>query len=607
MSAPNEDPMIGAVVLGRYRVVRLLAVGGMGAIYLARTEGAAGVTVPAVIKRVLPGTGGSDSQAVRQFVREAKILATLRHPGIVGILDFSDADGDYLMAMEYVHGHSLDRWLRYAVEARGKFHVELAMHVAIQVLDALHYAHTLRGGDGVPLEIIHRDVTPSNVLVDASGHVKLADFGIARSATEKTTDVTGDSSLKGKMPYIAPELFSQQRPTATVDVYSVAVLLHEVLLGKNEFSATHPVATMYNVLNVVPRRLDEARDDVTRAQADAIARGLEKDPAKRYATAQQFATALRAARTVDADQAQQMLAEEVARDFFSEKMAALTGVHLPTLDRSLREAVPAASSAIRAGSGAFKPAESSTDGATVVARKGRGHAGGEQEPAPAAPATAAPAAETKGARGLWIAVGVIGVLVLALGAGGVALSMRAQPSTQQVVYLEGSLASAISSATASGPASAALVPGSASAETAANAAPTAASAAPTAEPAASAETVTGAPTAGRPGRNQHAPPAAGSAGASPEELVRRAIGRGLGRIQRCFDEHPGALTAEGAVQLRFTIDARGAVTAADLSPAAIASGPAAPCVLGVVRGIPFGAQASTITLRTQFTVRPVRP
>ena len=141
---------------------------------------------------------------------------------------------------------------------------------------------------------------------------------------------------------------------------------------------------------------------------------------------------------------------------------------------------------------------------------------------------------------------------------------------------------------------------SASSAPSASGAPTAALPDPSAGGSAPSANTSAAPSAGPTGRPGHHPhgPSGATASAAPEDLVRRALGRGLGRIQHCFDEHPGALTSEGTVQLRFTIDTAGAVTGADLSPAA-------PCVLGVVRGISFGAQASTITLRTQFTVRPV--
>src|SRR5262249_4190986 len=156
--------------------------------------------------------------------------------------------------------------------------VDLALEILIDVLEALHYAHTLTDADGKPTVIVHRDVTPSNVLIDVAGHVKLLDFGIARSSRDATEPDAEGPKVKGKFPFIAPEIFGGGEPNARTDVYAAAVLLHEVLSGKNELAGPDMQTTLFNALQHVPRRLDEIRYDVPKPVADAVAKGLEKSP-----------------------------------------------------------------------------------------------------------------------------------------------------------------------------------------------------------------------------------------------------------------------------------------------------------------------------------------
>lgn len=227
MSAAPDD-FLGRVVLGRYRIVHNLAKGGMGVIYLARSEGAAGFAKPVVVKRIITQYVDDDG-VVQMFKREARIMSNMRHPGVVSVLDFGHEDGAYLMVLEYVHGYHAGRWRRF-VQTRGdNFPTEFAVQIVICVLDALHYAHTLIGPDGKPLRIIHRDVSPSNVLIDVDGHVKLADFGIAR-ATDLTS-LTASTAMLGTPAYMAPE----GDASVQADLYATGVVLYEMLTGHPPF------------------------------------------------------------------------------------------------------------------------------------------------------------------------------------------------------------------------------------------------------------------------------------------------------------------------------------------------------------------------------------
>jgi serine/threonine-protein kinase len=230
------DPIVGTTVLGRYRIVARLAAGGMGVVYLARAEGAAGFAKPVVVKRVLPSLHGSEQMA-RLFIREAKILANLQHPNIVSVIDFGEEDGAYIMVLDYVRAYDLGVWAHYLRgqrEGRDRLPVECVIHVLIKVLDALEYAHTLALPDGTSLDIIHADISPSNVLVDTDGQVKLLDFGIARMRGEVTKS-TDSASIRGKFSYLPVEALDGSAPQVTTDVYACGVTLYELLAGQNPF------------------------------------------------------------------------------------------------------------------------------------------------------------------------------------------------------------------------------------------------------------------------------------------------------------------------------------------------------------------------------------
>jgi len=324
--------MLGAAVLGRYRVVARLGQGGMGVVYLARAEGAAGFAKPVVVKRVLADLTGN-AQTARLFVREAKILANLQHPNIVGVIDFGEEAGAYMMVLEYVRAYDLGRWLDWRRERGERLPVECVIHIVIKVLDALDYAHSLKGPDDTALEVIHSDVSPGNVLVDTEGHVKLLDFGIARMKGS-STQATDSKSIRGKFAYLPVEALDGSPPTRATDVYASAVTLYELLVGENPFIGVDETRTVAKVISTEPAPASSLRPDVPPELDAILARGMAKDPTKRFASAKEFARELRKVQKAPEDEVATLLGSLAKNDYAA--MPAKPGTSISDLESSWR-------------------------------------------------------------------------------------------------------------------------------------------------------------------------------------------------------------------------------------------------------------------------------
>ncbi|HKU42853.1 MAG TPA: serine/threonine-protein kinase [Polyangiales bacterium] len=338
MMAPSE--LINQLVLGRYRIVSQLAHGGMGAVYLGRTEGAEGFARPVVIKRVLPGLSDKPDIA-RMFVREAQILSNLQHPNIVPILDFGrHTDATYMMVLEYFHGYPLSAWFQYLRHKQRQFSLDFALYIVLRVLDALHYAHNFKSADGKFLGMVHRDVTPTNILLDEHGTVKLLDFGIARASGEQAVVLTERSRVKGKLPYMPPEALDGAEPDIRMDVYSIAVVLYELLSGSHPFVAADATATLARALEFVPPPLHVLRRDLPPALDVALARGMHKQRDQRFANAGHFARALRAVCQTTDDAVVAELAAQLKTDFHGSMPPQLGLQRLETRELAWRTALP---------------------------------------------------------------------------------------------------------------------------------------------------------------------------------------------------------------------------------------------------------------------------
>ena len=272
--------------IGRYVVQEKLAEGGMAEIYLASAMGAEGFAKDVVIKVVRPYLG-TDEQFVQMFIAEARLASKLNHANIVQIFDFGKHDERYFLAMEYVRGASLWDLRKRCREMGVPFPPTLAAEICAQVARGLHYAHSLTEG-GRRLGVVHRDVTPHNVLLSFDGAVKLTDFGIAKA----TTSHTAPGMLKGKFAYMSPEQSRGDRVDARTDVFALGIVLWELLTGGRLFDGDSDVAVLRAVqdsLIAPPTRLNP---DVPQELSDVVMKALSRRVEERFQSAQEFERAL---------------------------------------------------------------------------------------------------------------------------------------------------------------------------------------------------------------------------------------------------------------------------------------------------------------------------
>lgn len=268
--------------VGRYRVVGRLAKGGMAEVLMGALDGAAGVTRAVVIKRVLPHLA-EEAEFRAMFLDEAKLVAGLRHPNVVSVLELGEDDGVLFLVMEYLQGEGLDELSSRVLHHDTVLEPRLAAFVVAEACAGLHAAHTHTAADGEALNIIHRDVSPHNIFLGYDGHVKLIDFGIAQSSVQDAKTQTG--VVKGKLSYMAPEQLDRRPLDHRVDVFALGVVLWELLTGQRLFKRGSPMETVRAIcFDPIPGPLD-VRDDVP-VYLDGICRcALSRDPDHRYESA----------------------------------------------------------------------------------------------------------------------------------------------------------------------------------------------------------------------------------------------------------------------------------------------------------------------------------
>ncbi len=273
--------------LGKYELIRRLATGGMAEIYLARAAAIEGFEKFVVLKRILPQHAENEG-FIRMFLAEARLAATLHHPNIVQVYDIGENDGAYFFAMEYVQGLDLRQLFNDARRAERTLPLQHILHIITGVCAGLHYAHEKKDPGGTPLGIVHRDISPSNVLVTFDGGVKVVDFGIAKAANVSTTAGT----LKGKIPYMSPEQCRTQPLDRRSDVFSIGTLLWELTVGRKLFQADNELALLGVVAKGEITPPSEVRPDYPPALEAIVLKALETDLEARWQTAQELQLAL---------------------------------------------------------------------------------------------------------------------------------------------------------------------------------------------------------------------------------------------------------------------------------------------------------------------------
>jgi serine/threonine protein kinase len=273
--------------LGRYRLVRRLAVGGMAEVYLAVAEGLSGFEKRVVVKRLLP-QHARDGELVAMFLDEARLVASLEHPNIGAVYDVGAEGDEYFFAMEHVAGRDLRDLL--AAHAGEPLPLPEALAIVMRVAEALHHAHEQRDAEGRLLEIVHRDVSPSNVLVSAGGQVKLVDFGVAKWAAQRTE--TRHGVLKGKCAYMSPEQCRAQPLDRRSDVFSLGVVLYELTTGSRPFEGSTDFEIMTALVKGEPEPPSARWPEYPAALESIVLRALAPRPEDRFATAQELSRAL---------------------------------------------------------------------------------------------------------------------------------------------------------------------------------------------------------------------------------------------------------------------------------------------------------------------------
>ncbi len=272
---------MSGIAFGKYELGDRLASGGMAEVFRAFVRGREGFVKEVCIKRILPHFS-DDAEFVEMFVAEARVAAQLHHANIVQIFDFDVVDGQYYIAMELVDGVDLRRILHRARAAGTITPVDVAVFVAAEMLKGLSYAHTRRW-EGRPLGLIHRDVSPHNVLVSRSGEVKIADFGIAKAASRASATRTG--VVKGKLPYMAPEQARGAAVDVRADLYATGVVLFEMLAGQRPFVADSDPELLAAILQVPAPAIRSRRPEVSEPVAAIVDRLLAKSPDDRFPAA----------------------------------------------------------------------------------------------------------------------------------------------------------------------------------------------------------------------------------------------------------------------------------------------------------------------------------
>jgi serine/threonine-protein kinase len=293
VAAKLFDPGAGRQRVDRYELMGEIASGGMATVYLARLTGMGGFQRFVAMKRLHPHLA-SEKEFVEMFLDEARIAARIHHPNVVPILEVGASQVGYYLVMEYIEGDTLARLLARAASVGKRLPVSIALRVAIDMLSGLHAAHELHDDQNLPVNLVHRDVSPQNVLVGQDGIARITDFGVARAASRLTATRVGQ--LKGKIAYMAPEQAAgSEELDRRADVFSAGIVIWEALAQKRLFKAENEAATLSRVITEPVPLLFQVAPQVSKEVSGVVMRSLDRDRDRRFPSCAAFADALEAA------------------------------------------------------------------------------------------------------------------------------------------------------------------------------------------------------------------------------------------------------------------------------------------------------------------------
>jgi serine/threonine-protein kinase len=275
--------------IDRYELIAEIASGGMASVYLSRLVGMGGFERFFAIKRLHPHLG-NDEGFVSMFLDEARIVAGIRHPHVVPVLEVGASDHGYYLVMEYIEGDTLGTLLTRGMSEENPIPPEVAIRIILDVLAGLHAAHEHVDAAGRPIGLVHRDVSPQNILIDINGVARIADFGVAHATSRLSSTRSGQ--LKGKVAYMAPEQARGQTVTPRSDVFAAAIVLWEALTRKRLFLAENEAVTLNRLIFEPVPPIRSVNPSLPVALEQVLDRALQRDPAKRYASASDLADEL---------------------------------------------------------------------------------------------------------------------------------------------------------------------------------------------------------------------------------------------------------------------------------------------------------------------------
>ncbi len=283
--------------LDRFELIAELASGGMATVYLARLSGAGGFQRFVAIKRLHPHLA-NDNEFIQMFLDEARLAARLHHPNVVPIVEIGESPEGYYLVMEYIEGDTLARLLARSAQSGMALPPRAGIRCLLDTLAGLHAAHELLDDDSKPLQIVHRDVSPQNILVGVDGSARITDFGVARAASRLSTTRTGQ--LKGKLAYMAPEQARGKEVDRRADIFAMGIVVWETLAQRRLFKGEGEADTLNRVLYEPIPLLRSANPAMPQALEEICSKALDREPEKRFDTCADFAEALeKAARTAN--------------------------------------------------------------------------------------------------------------------------------------------------------------------------------------------------------------------------------------------------------------------------------------------------------------------